>query len=74
MLPDGAHTLLGANLIHIWNKKRQPWVATLSHYKNEEIEKSIMAKKEPTLWYGDTEADARAHMLVYLIKNGLLGT
>jgi hypothetical protein len=70
MLPDGSTSLHGANPIHVWNTKRQPWVAALSH--QDPREKDISRRKEPTVWFADTEADARAKMLIYLLEKKLL--
>lgn len=74
MLPKNSFTMSGANPIHPWNRKHQEYVAGFwpQTASAEEIEEPIRSKKEPTMWYGDTEADARAKMLVYLLENKLI--
>jgi hypothetical protein len=52
---------------HVWNKKSEKWGCCLDA-RDERI-KDIDG---PRIWFADTEADARAKMLIYLVESGFI--
>lgn len=69
MLPDGASSFK-ANRYHVWNTKMQTWTCDLPN--THPARHAMQLRKDPQAFFGDTEADARAKMLIYLIEQVLL--